>query len=150
MIKPEHLPSGYAWRRQLEGASAQVLGRHPDQVVLVYTLGWSQEDWNVPLVVAGAPAGAPPLLGTERRRGRRVDIGIPGVEAVYHDGIWALGPGPDERRFGHGLIHWDSSTVHSLTIRHSGMTWAVRGPKTRGADFRTLVRMARSTVALRS
>jgi len=150
MVKPESVPTGYAWRRQLEGASAHALGRHPDQIVLVYTLGWTQEDWSWPLVVAAAPAGAPPLLGTEHRRGRHVDLGIPGVRAVYHNGIWVLGPGPDEQSFGAGVIHWDSSTVHSLTVRHSDVTWAVRGPKTRGADFDVLVRMARSTGALGS
>lgn len=119
------------------------LGRNADQVALIYTRGPGVADWNTPLTVYSGPADAPDLVATERHAGQSLDIGIAGRQAVYHDGLWQRGPGTDEQTNGADVVHWDNSSVHSITIRTAGSTYAVRGPKN-SVGFDDLVRIAQS------
>jgi hypothetical protein len=112
-------------------------------VALIYTRGWEVEDWNSPLTIHASPAGEGILAGTENRPGEPVDLGIPSATAVYHDGLWAPGSGEDERDLGDVIIHWDRTNAHSITIRASNGTYAVRAPKADVA-FDELVEVARS------
>jgi len=141
---PSYIPNGYQFQRQREGVDAAGFGRDPHQVALLYTRGWQYEDWVYPLSIYIVPLGAAALAATEQHPSRRVDIGIPGAVAMYHDGLWASGLGEDELHLGSVVLHWDRKAVHSITVHRGNHTYAVRGPKHRGVGFEELVKIAQS------
>jgi hypothetical protein len=141
----EHLPLGYRLRSRFEGEDAGGFPGSPDQLALIYTRGLGSDEAVYPLLVyVAARGGAKELVGTEGRSGSSVDIGVSGVTAVYHDGMWAPGPGPDERRLGELIIHWDTGDAHSITVSGGGRLLGVRGARSRGVLARHLVTVARS------
>lgn len=142
--QPSYVPEGFELRGRTRSEGIRVLRNDPAQSAFVYTLGWEQEDWAYPLMIfiGSTPPGH--LVATEDRSGELVELGVPGVTAVYHDGIWAPGNGDDERIFGATVIHWERAMAHSITASSDKGVVAVRGPKRRGVDFAELVRVARS------
>jgi len=141
----EDLPLGYRLRSRFEGEDAGGFPGSADQLTLIYTRGMSSDDAVYPLLVyVAARGGATELVGTEGRPGSNVDVGVSGVTAVYHDGMWALGPGPDERRLGELTLHWDTGEAHSVTLNGGDRLLAVRGARSRGVLARHLVTVARS------
>jgi hypothetical protein len=140
---PAYIPGGYRFRQRLIGESVMAFGRSVGQVALVYNKGWEAADWNTPLTVYSGSADAPSLIATEMHAGHSLDIGIAGTQVVYHDGLWQRGPGAVEQTNGADVVHWDSSSVHSITIRTAGPTYGVRGPKN-SVGFDDLVRIAQS------
>jgi hypothetical protein len=141
---PSYLPSGYTLSQRVEGADAGGLGQSPNQVGLFYRRGTAQDDWHAPLAVFTGPPGASDLVATENHPGEAVDLGVPGITATYHDGMWTIGAGPDQTQAGSVTLYWDTSTNHSITIRWSGGTAAIRGPKARGVGYDELTKMASS------
>ncbi len=113
-------------------------GRNPDQTILIYTSGWTERDWFCPLVVVIAPAGAAQLVATERRQGTPIDLGLPGVTAVHHDGLWTA----PETEIGAPAKRpvWNTTFAHSITARSMTLTAAVRANKQR-VDTAELVRV---------
>lgn len=90
----------------------------------------------------GGHAGIPVDLGAAGVDGVE---GVDGVQAIYQDGVWVMGPGPDQRRVGEGLtIHWDTSDLHSLTLVGPDSEVTVRGARSLGVTFDELVRVAAS------
>jgi hypothetical protein len=143
--EPSYVPDGYKLRSRIDGAAARAFGPNPDQVELIYTTGWQDDAWAYPLLVCLTPVGPATLAATERHPGQPTDIAVPGATAVYHDGLWALGPGEDERRLDpQSVIHWDRIVAHSVTVVWAGGVYAVRGAKTRGVGVDELVRVVKS------
>jgi hypothetical protein len=142
-IPLSYIPSGYEFRRQIEGSNAGGFGEDADQAALVYTRGWSDTDWNQALVVYAAPAGDRALLATEKHPGQTVDLGFPQANAVYHDGLRTTGPGEMEQDLGDVVIHWERSSYHSITIYADAGRYAVRASK-ETVDFDELTKVARS------
>jgi len=110
----------------LEGGREPGFGWIEEQVVLVYTRGWSRDDFGAPLVVCIGAPGAPELIGTSPAHAEPIDVGLPGVEAVYHDGM--VTARLDEARDFAGTT-WTRGDTHSVTARSGRGTFAVRGPR---------------------
>ena len=135
--RPAYVPEGYEFRQLIEGVDAAGFHDLDDQVTLFYTKGTSIEDWRTPLVVCQAAVDGVPLFGTESHDGTSVGIGD--LSGVYHDGMWAVGPGPDERRVGKVVFHWGTGVVHSVTVGANGTTYGIRGPSAISRDELTAV-----------
>jgi hypothetical protein len=143
--RPSYVPPGYSLALELIGASAVGLGRSPDQRVLIYRQGAALDDAVHSLAIYVAPAGtAEALGGTEHREGRPVELPGTSARAVYHNGMWAPGPGPEQRESGPLVLHWNSAVAHSLTVFGTNLVFGIRGAKTRGVSFSELVRIAQS------
>lgn len=143
-ISPSYVPDEFTFRRRLEGSETGGFGDDPTQVGLIYTRGWDHTDSAYPLIVYAAQPVETDLAATENRPGVPVDLGIPGVQAVYHDGLWAFGPGEAQVNLEGGVtIHWERSGAHSITIYSPDGTYAVRAPKDTVA-FDELARVAKS------
>jgi hypothetical protein len=141
---PSYIPPGYELRRQINGEMAEGFGRDADQIALIYTRSWANEDWVFPLTVyvAGHPGRI--LVATEQHAGDVVKLSVPKVNAVYHDGMWAPGPGDDEQHVAAAVFHWNRNEVHSITVVSQVKTYAVRGPRQRGVAFGELIKIAES------
>jgi hypothetical protein len=119
----------------------------PGQVSLVYARGAKDEDRLFPLTLHASSRKRARLIGTEQHRGRRIPLRGGRVHAMYHDGMWTLGHGADERRVAPGtVIHWDRSEVHSLTVLAKGRVFAIRGARSRGVELEDLVRTLESVL----
>lgn len=144
-LRPGYVPSGFRLAGQVFGRASCGFGATDEQTVLFYRRGVTYQDAVLPLALHVAPVSAATELGaTERRPGTVIDLDIDGVTAVYHDGIWAPGPGDDEQALGGVVFHWDRSTVHSITVRTLRHVVGIRGPMHCGVDLPELVRIARS------
>ena len=132
--RPAYLPEGYTLRYASKGGREPGFGWIVEQVVLVYTRGWSREDFSSPLVVCIGSSGAPDLIGTGPAYGEALDLGLAGVAGMYHDGM--LTSRLDESRDFAGTT-WRQGDTHSITARSAVGTFAVRGP--RGLDCSELV-----------
>lgn len=148
---PSFLPTGYSISHQVEGGSAAGFGRaleniglhfHNDQLVYMFRTGSGKDAWVYPLAVYAGGDPSWELTGTEHRRGRRIDIGIKGATAVYHDGLWS--PVAAAAGETHGRLEWVADGVHSLTVRFPHFVWAARGSRNHGVSLEDLVRMAKS------
>jgi hypothetical protein len=141
--RPAHVPRGYRYAFSIEGEAAAGFWGNADQVLLNYSF---HREPSYPLAVfATVPAGGVDVLhGTEQRRGTPVDLGVPGVSATYHDGLWASGPGRDQQVVGQFVLHWDDREWHSITIRAGDRVFAVRGARSNGVTFDELTSVARS------
>jgi hypothetical protein len=140
--RPAHVPYGYQYAFRVEGEAAAGFWGNADQVLLTYSF---HKEPSYPLsVYAAAATGDPTLQGTEHRAGTPVDLGVPGVSAIYHDGLWAPGPGRDQHVVGQFVLHWDDQEWHSITIRTRDRVYAVRGARSNGVTFDELASVARS------
>jgi hypothetical protein len=147
-FRPAYVPSGFRLAGQVIGRASFGFGSTEQQTALFYRRGSDYQDALLPLTVHVAPVATDAVLGsTELRPGTIVELDLRGVTALYHDGIWAPGPGDDEQGLGGVVIHWDRSTVHSITVRTSQYMVGIRGPKYRGVDYSELARIARSLPA---
>ena len=124
--RPGYLPDGYSLRYTSAGGREPGFGWIEEQVVLVYTRGWSRDDFSSPLVACVGGPGAPDLIGTVPAHGQPFDLGVDGVAAVYHDGM--LTSRLDESRDFAGTT-WRRGDTHSITARSPLGTFAVRGPR---------------------
>lgn len=143
-IPPSYVPSGFEFRREIGGINAGGFGENPTQVGLLYARDWSSFGLENLLVAYAAEPGAGDLDATEHRSGQQVDVDIGSAEAVYHDGLWAPGPGEAEVDLGEGVvIHWERSITHSITIYAPKGSYAIRAPMDT-VPFDELVRVAKS------
>lgn len=142
-IPPSYVPTGYKLRRKAEGSQAGGFGEEPTQVALIYTRGWEQGDFTSALAIYVTQSTKAVLFATEKHPGLPLDFGASSVRAVYHDGLWAPGPGEIEQHLGDVTIHWVRSVAHSITIYSPNGTYAVRGPK-ETIGFDELLRIAKS------
>lgn len=121
-VAPKHMAQGFTLRRRLDGPRAPGFWGEDDQVTLVHTRGRTSSDWLNPISVHVTANTKAVLSATENRPGVGVDVGLEGVEAIYHDGWWA------PSATGAGMPRWLTGTVHSVTIRTSQRVFAVRAP----------------------
>jgi hypothetical protein len=138
---PAYVPAGYRFAFKVVGEDAAGFWGSRDQVLLTYVSG---SDPALPLAVFAAADADAELLGTEQRDGVLLDIGVADATAVYHDGIWQLGSGPEARQAGQVIVHWSRDDVHSITIAVDGTFYAVRGARSKGVSLDELARVARS------
>jgi hypothetical protein len=142
--RPGYVPEGFAFARQLGGSAAGGFGDETDQVLSVYTRGASIEDLLYPLMVFAGPAsGRTVLAATEQRNGQTINLNVDGTTAEYHDGMWILGGGVDERKAGPVTLHWDRGSAHSLTVTSPNWVFGIRAPVA-GFPLDELVRIAQS------
>ena len=145
--RPTHVPSGFKFRAEFRGETGMGFSGDPSQVSLVYARGMTADDRVFPLTLHVSSARHVRLIGTEEHEGSRVRLPRSRARATYHDGMWMLGPGPDQRRVAPGtVIHWDNSDVHSLTLAREGKVFALRGARRRGVGLEELVRTLESVL----
>jgi len=123
--EPAYVPDGFSLRRRIPQGAEPGFGRIKDQTVLIYTTGWSDSDWNYPLVFYVALPGAPELVATEQRPGSRVEL-PGGLTGEYHDGIWVAQVDAHANFLG---MQWREGGTHSITVRTPRASLAVRGPR---------------------
>lgn len=141
---PSSIPPDYRFAERVNGG--QCFGRGPNQLSLFYRRSTQSDDYHYPIVVYIAPPASTELSATEGGPSQSVDLNLPGVTAVYHDGMWAPGPGANVQDLGgQTLIHWETlNGFHSITAYGPNNTFAVRGPKNRGVAFADLLNIAKS------
>lgn len=139
--RPAYVPSGYKFFRTIVGDEASGFWGVRRQAATVYVRG---AETMYPLVAHVAREQGARLVGTEGRDGLGIDLGADGATAVYHDGWWAPGRGPDEQRAGELFIHWDRADAHSITVNAGDRVFAVRGARSKGVSLDELVKVARS------
>ena len=145
---PAYTPPGHTLANRIDGERAQGFGFESQQTAFWYKRSDGQGDSHAPLVAYAGPPGAPPLVGTYGGPTRPIDVGVAGVDAAYHDGIWTSGPGAIETHFGPSwVLHWQQEGVHSITARWSGGVYAVRGARFNGIGIDDLVKMIASFFA---
>lgn len=140
---PRYLPAGFAHRRTIEGENVGAFSTAAPQRADFYTLGWERDDFLYPLVICVASDATAALVGTEGHPGRGVRLDD-GTVATYHNGAWATGPGPLERRSGPVVIHWEAAHAHSIVFQHGDVAVGIRGAKSRGVPFDVLARVGAS------
>jgi hypothetical protein len=87
------------------------------------------------------------LAGTTGHDG--VAVTVNGKEAIYHDGMWTAGPGPDQVSIGdHGTAHWERGGVHSLTMHTDRGVFALRCPEQAVAGLDEMIKIMSSVPAL--
>jgi hypothetical protein len=145
--RPTHVPPGFKFKAELRGETGLGFFGDQAQLVLLYARGTKDEDRLFPLTLHASSKRQARLIGTEQRRGRRIRLRGSRSYATYHDGIWKLGSGPDERHVARGtVLHWDRSDVHSLAVAAKGRVFAVRGARSRGVELADLVRTLESVL----
>jgi hypothetical protein len=144
---PEYVPEGYRSWTTVLGRDAGGFGVTSDgQYSMTFARGPMPDAKADTLLIYRGPVGSGDLMGTQRHAGEPMDIGVADTSTVYHDGMWAPGPGPEERRVGkQTVIHWERSIRHSLTVRTSSQVLGVRGPKA-VLDVDELAKIARSLI----
>jgi len=128
-IRPGKLPAGYVYRGRADGPLAGGFVREERQAALVHTRDRSPAENVSPLIIYATDNLRHELAGTEGVRGTRVDIGVAGVEAIYHDGKWHVDADvADEQGVDNAFI-WLTGTCHSLTIRTATRVYGIRAPR---------------------
>lgn len=145
---PRYLPNGYSLWKVIQGAEAAGFGfsDSDDQYSVTYACGKMPEAKDTALTVFKGPLNATSLAATTGHSGEEVDLGIAGVTAIYHDGMWFIGPGDEQRVSGKLVLHWERGSFHSLTVRAPSDVWGVRGPKSIRLDKQELILVARSLI----
>ena len=144
IVRPAYVPPGYRLVAELAGPRANGFpDAGEDQSALSY---WptGREVPTFPLMIHAATASRGVLFATEQQPGTPVSVGTEGWHALYHDGMWAPGPGPEEQRVGEYVIHWQRGRVHSLTVTRGEWAYGVRGAPSEGVTLRELVAVAAS------
>lgn len=131
-IRPRILPDGFQFRRRIEGETAPGFWGTSEQVTLIHTRGGEYADWNKPLHVHVTTQPDAQLAGTENRPGIPLDLGIEGVRATYHDGMWA-DAGPQTP------AQWRTDLAHSITVRFREQVFGIRGPREMSVEELTAV-----------
>jgi hypothetical protein len=139
------IPEGYKLYERSTGARGPNFFGDPAQLTFVFKRH-DERDAEYPLVVAVGSDASRQLVGTEGRAG--VPVGVAGADkAAYHDGMWAVGPGLDQRVSAGTVIHWETGDAHSVTAYARGKVVGVRGARSRAVDIGDLVAIAASLVA---
>jgi hypothetical protein len=143
-VSPRYVPGGYRFRTRVQGQIFEGFPGTGDQALIVYRRGSNEASIHRPLIVyVSPPDNEPVLFGTEEKNGQRIDTKLD-AQVIYHDGQWELGRGEDTRDAGDVFVHWDSSDMHSLTVVHEELLFAVRGSRRNGVGLRELRRIAES------
>ena len=128
-IRPGRLPAGYVYRGRADGPLAGGFMREERQAALVHTLDRSPAEHAGPLIIYATDNPRHELAGTEGAPGARVDIGVAGVEAIYHDGKWHVDPDVANEHGVDKAFFWLTGTCHSLTIRTATRVYGIRAPR---------------------
>lgn len=141
---PRYVPGGYRFRTRVQGQIFEGFPGSRDQALIVYRRGSDEASIHRPLFVyVSPPENQPVLFGTEEKSGEVIAADLD-AHVVYHDGQWELGPGEDTRDAGDVLVHWNRSDMHSLTIVHTDVLYAVRGSRKNDVGLNELRRVAES------
>lgn len=141
---PSYLPNGYSLWTVIQGREAAGFGfvDSDDQFAATYTRAKMPAGKDSALTVFRGPPGANTLAATDLRPGEAVTLSVPGTTAAYHDGMWVLGPGREQRTVHRRTFHWERAMFHSLTVHTSSEVWGIRGPKDGQVDKEQLIRIA--------
>jgi hypothetical protein len=144
---PAYVPHGYSLWTVVDGVEAGGFGvvDSREQYAVTYTQGTMPAAKGTAVTVFKAPPGATTLAATDQRGGERVVL-PKGANAIYHDGMWMLGPGPEQRVVGHRVLHWDRQSFHSVTLHAPSGIWGIRGPKNADVNKQELMKIAMSLV----
>lgn len=139
-FEPKYVPAPFKRYGAADGAEAGEFWGSEQQVAVRYHRSNSFRVQK--LTVCWDPAVDQVLVGTDQRPG--MPVKIKGAEARYHDGSWAPGLGPEQVKGPLGVLHWDRTREHSLTLHTNRGTFAVRAPRDAVPDPAELVRIMSS------
>lgn len=142
-LRPKYMPPGFKLFAEAKGIGAGEFGEvqgfyaggfhgsgSEEQVAIHYRRRASE--WGSDIVVSWARDQHQTLVGTSNHAG--VPANVSGMQATYHDGTWAPGPGTDQLDVrSHGMAvraHWDRDSEHSLTMRTDRGIIGLRCPRT--------------------
>jgi hypothetical protein len=135
---PKSVPELFVFRREVQGPEAPGFHGKPDHTAFVYTRGYRHADWAFPYSVHFTSANTE-LDCTESNAGVPVQLSG-GRVATYHDGMWGGPPASLDQE-----PPWDMRYVHSLTLRLTAGTIAVRAPK-EWATIRDMINTLQSCI----
>lgn len=119
-------PPGYEYYAEQQGPTIAAFGTVDTQLAQVFRRTGAAAAESI--VVYRAVRASRDLAGTEGKSGATIVLSG-GRSATYHDGMWCLGPGREERVLGGTtLVHWDLTRAHSLTVKEDDRVLAVRTP----------------------
>jgi hypothetical protein len=140
---PSWVPGGYKLQHRFSGqASGGFHAAGEAQIAFLHALPVKQADTAYPLMVYIAEVPGQELDGTQGRAGTEVHLGLPGVKAIYHDGMWHVDGSALQSVGLDAAKEWRSGGVHSLTIHAPGRTVGIRARRDVGLE--DLMAMARS------
>lgn len=128
-VRPSRLPSGYRFRRRIDGSAGAGFPRDAAQTAVVHLRGTDDVSVRTPLTVHIGLDPKLDLIGTHDRPGVAVDVGIAGASAAYHDGMWHVDADVADKIGWEHAFRWHVGDVHSVTVRTATRTYAVRGPR---------------------
>jgi len=127
-LSPQRLPGGFKFFAESTGLGVHEFNGSGEQVALRYRVPGTQWGIGSEITVCWATEGDLELAGTMGHPG--VPVNVNGKTAIYHDGCWMPGPGPDQVAIADsGSAHWGSDFVHSLTLRTGNGTIGLRCPR---------------------
>jgi hypothetical protein len=140
---PSWVPGGYKLQHRFTGEAAGGFhGAGNEQVAFLHGQPGNQADRSFPLMVYVTATPGQVLDGTNGRPGTQVSLGVSGVTATYHDGMWHVDGAVLQTAGIDAAKEWRSGTVHSLTIHAPGRTAGIRARRNVGLE--DLLAMARS------
>lgn len=142
-LTPKFVPSRFSRARFHSGESVLAIGGAGDKTLVLL---FQPSDGRRPVEVSASSERGAAAVGTENHVGVPIASERRGVELVYHDGMWAPGPGPQQVQLGSTMIHWETSLCHSIAATTSTGTVSVRAA--RDVDFETLLRITESVPAI--
>jgi hypothetical protein len=127
-LQPSYVPEGFRLAGKVQGLHVGEFWGSREQMAVRYRQSRGAWGLGAEITVCWAPEKDLMLTGTTGRKGTPVDIG--GTRAIYHDGMWMPGAGPDEQHFAvDGVAHWGKELVHSLTVHTSEGVFGLRAPR---------------------
>jgi hypothetical protein len=144
-LHPEYIPDGFGLAARLHGINVGEFWGSEDQVAIHFRQRRTPHGWQI--TICWAPEQELMLTGTTGHEGAAVIVN--GQEAIYHDGMWTPGPGPDQVSVGEdGSAHWGRDGVHSLTMHSDRGVFALRCPKQSVPGLDEMIKIMSSVPAL--
>lgn len=137
----DHLPADYYRFMALAPAASKGFGLAHDRCTVLFRWRRAHVDQRAGLLLFVATANDAPLICTDRRAGRPIDLGVSGARCVYHDGVWSMRPHDDPAIV--PQFFWNDGDAHSLTVRAQRAAYGVRGMRRQAIGLDELVEIAR-------
>jgi hypothetical protein len=135
------LPAGYYRFMELAPRASKGFGAAYDRATVLFRWRYAGPDERNGLLLFVAAANDEPLIETDRREGVPIDLGLSGVHALYHDGVWSMHPHDDPTTV--PRFYWNTGNAHSLTVRGRATAYGIRGMRRQRVGLHELVEIAR-------
>jgi hypothetical protein len=143
-LHADYMPEGFGLATRKHGLKVGEFWGSSEQVAIHFRQPLSAHGMQI--TICWAPEKDLMLTGTTGHDG--VTVIVNGNEAVYHDGMWTPGPGPEQVIVGNGAVHWGRDGVHSLTVHTDRGAFALRCPRQAVPGLGEMIKIMSSIPAL--